>query len=328
MPETPGSERVEYTYNRAGFAALHPSVEPRRAGMLDVGDGHRVYWEASGNPQGKPALILHGGPGGCGTAQGRRFFSAQRYRIIAFDQRGCGRSTPLGGLRANTTAHLLQDIEALRRHLGVDRWLLFGGSWGATLALAYAQAHPQRVEAMVLRGVFTARAAELRWLYQGGAAHCFPDAWACFQAPIPADERDDMPRAYARRLAPGMDGEGALAAARAWCAWEDALMPQGQAAGQDGAAVLAMARVGAHYLSRNCFLPEGGLLAAAGRLRDIPGVIVQGRYDLVTPMRTAWDLCGAWPGARLQVVEGAGHASAEPGIMRCLVEAIDRFAGG
>ncbi|NYT70364.1 alpha/beta fold hydrolase [Pusillimonas noertemannii] len=359
------SSTVLYGPNRAGFAQLHPSIEPFDGGWLEEQDGHRVYWEASGNPQGEAVLLVHGGPGGAIWPRDRRFFDPRRYRIIAFDQRGCGRSTPSGELRANTTAHLINDMERLRIRLGVERWLLFGGSWGATLALAYAQAHPARVSKLVLRGVFLARSGELRWLYQGGAAHMHPQAWREFLRPIPEPQRSDVVARYAALLA-GPRTAAALALARGWCAWEEALMvgasraavPEGLTridivtAGSEadsaegvehahdgndvdagdaslhsgGLGIWVAARIGAHYLAHGGFLPEGALLAGAARLGGMRGSIIQGRYDLVTPLATAWALHKAWPGSMLRVVEGAGHASDEPGITRALLESVDGSA--
>jgi proline iminopeptidase len=328
-------------------AQMYQPIEPYDSGFIDAGGGHSIYWEACGNPSGKPALFLHSGPGGGCSANNRRLFDPDRYRIVLFDQRGCGRSRPHAsaeaGLRDNTTAHLVSDMEALRWRLEIDRWLLLGGSWGATLALAYAQTHPERVSAIVLRGVFTARQSELRWLYQEGASFLFPDAWERFVAAIPQGERGDMVAAYHVRLSAGKkggkedgDGGSAIAAARAWCAWEDAIMtllpdrhPASevrQDAGEDDAALLALARLEAHYFVHGAFLDEGQLIADAHRMRHIPGVIVQGRYDAVTPPATAWDLCRAWPQAELQIVPDAGHASTEPGILRRLIAATQAFA--
>src|SRR5260221_7689972 len=300
---------------------LYPPIEPYASGFLAVDGGHALYWELCGNPQGLPVLFLHGGPGGGCSANSRRFFDPARYRIILFDQRGCGRSTPSGSLAANTTAHLLADIEALRRALDVERWLLFGVSWGATLALAYAQQYPQYVNAMVLRAVFTARQSELDWLYRQGASHIFPEAWARFAAFIPEVERANLVAAYHARLTSG-DAAIETAAARVWCVWEDALGPfLPSPLLSDEAALLALARIETHYFMHRAFLDQGQLIANAQRLRDIPGVIVQGRYDVVTPPTTAWDLYRAWPGSKLQIVPDAGHASSEPGIMRELVVA-------
>lgn len=315
---------------RACADVRYPPLEPYASGLLDVGDGHRLYWEICGNPHGKPALFVHGGPGGGCTPGSRRFFDPARYRIVLFDQRGCGRSRAQAALHANTTHHLLDDIERLRRHLGIERWLLFGGSWGATLALAYAQAHPCRVDALVLRGVFTARRGELRWLYQEGASRLFPEAWDRFGAPIPASERGHMAEAYHRRLVCG-DAAVEAHAARTWCAWEETLssrLPDAGGAWPDPAADLALARIETHYLRQGAFLDEGQLIANAHRLRGIPGVIVQGREDAVTPAATACELQSSWPEARLHMVAHAGHASSDPGMASRLVAATDGFAGG
>ncbi len=308
----------------------YPPIEPYASGVLEVDGGHRVYWEACGNPQGTPALFLHGGPGGGCCRNDRRWFDPRRYRIVLFDQRGCGRSQPWAGVAENTTAQLIGDIETLRRHCGIERWLLFGGSWGATLALAYAQSHPSRVRAMVLRGVFTATRRELRWLYRDGAARLFPEAWAAFVAPIPVAERRDLIRAYHERLHCG-DPAVQMGAARAWCAWEDGLATldaRPAICAAENPAMLALARIESHYFRHRSFLTEGQLLADAHLLQGIPGVIVQGRYDAVTPPAAAWALSRAWPQAALQIVPDAGHASAEPGILRRLIMASDAFADG
>jgi proline iminopeptidase len=318
---------------------MYPPVEPYDSGSIEVDGGHRIYWEACGNPMGKPALFLHGGPGGGCSANNRRLFDPDRYRIILFDQRGCGRSRPHASavpeLRANTTADLVSDIETLRRTFEIERWLLLGGSWGATLALAYAQAHPERVSAMVLRGVFTARKSEFRWLYGEGASSLFPDAWERFIAPIPAAERSDLVAAYHARLGRrGGDPALAVAAARAWCAWEDEIMtllPDNREdmtpdPYRDDMSMLALARIETHYFVNGAFLEEGQLISNAHRMSAIPGVIVQGRYDAVTPLATAWDLHQAWPRAELRIVPGAGHASSEPGTLRCLIAATHAFA--
>jgi len=308
-------------------ANLYPPIEPHDNGFMNVGDGHRIYWEACGNPLGKPALFLHGGPGGACSANNRRLFDPECYRIILFDQRGCGRSLPHACIAANTTAHLVSDIEALRQALDIDRWLLLGGSWGASLALAYAQAHSQSVSALVLRGVFTARRAELRWLYLTGASCLYPEAWERFIAPIPGCERSDLIAAYHRRLACG-DTAVEMAAARSWCAWEDAIMtllPSSPSA-LDERQLLALARIETHYFVNRAFLEEGQLLSNAHRLGDIAGVIVQGRHDAVAPPATAWDLHKAWPQAQFHIVSDAGHASSEPGILRRLIAATDYFA--
>jgi len=314
----------------APAAAQYPPIEPYESGYLEVDGGHNLYWEACGNPFGKPALYLHGGPGGACSASNRRLFDPKRYRIILFDQRGCGRSLPHAALEANTTGHLIDDIERLRKRLGIERWLLCGGSWGSTLALAYAETYPECVSAMILRGIFTARQAELHWLYRDGASHLFPDAWADFVAPIGPDARSDLIGAYHAILTRG-EASHAIRAAHAWCAWEEAIMsvepaPRSPDHHENERALLALARIETHYFSHAAFLEEGQLIANARRLHDIPAVIVQGRYDLITPPTTAWDLYRAWPQADLQIVPGAGHASNEPGILRRLLAATDAFA--
>lgn len=314
--------------------SLYPPIQPYESGHLAVDGGHCFYWEACGNPRGRPALFLHSGPGGGCTANNRRLFDPKPYRIILFDQRGCGRSWPHASLEANTTAHLISDIETLRNWLGIQRWLLLGGSWGATLALAYAETHPERVTAMILRGVFTAQRSEFRWLYgEGGASRLCPEAWERFQAPIPEHERDDLVAAYHARLTIG-DPAVEQPAARAWCAWEDALIsaawpspPESADSFQnESVRLLALAQIEAHYALHGAFLEEGQLLGNAHRLRGIPGVIVQGGRDAVTPPRTALDLHAAWPRAELRVSQDAGHATCEPGILRELITATEDFA--
>ncbi|WP_079419069.1 prolyl aminopeptidase [Thiomonas intermedia] len=311
---------------------FYPPIEPFKTGLLDTGDGHQIYWELSGNPQGKPAVFLHGGPGSGCSPDHRRLFDPQRYCVLLFDQRGCGRSTPHASLENNTTWHLVADIERLRTLLGVDRWLVFGGSWGSTLALAYAQAHTARVSALVLRGIFTLRREELLWFYQEGASWLFPDLWEGFLAPIPEAERGDLIGAYRKRLT-GDDPEAQLACARAWSVWEGQtirLLPDAanaQMHAQD-AFSLAFARIENHYFVHQGWMDEGQLLRDAGKLAEVPGVIVQGRYDACTPVRTAWDLHRAWPQADFQLVPDAGHAYNEPGILSRLIEATDRFAAG
>ena len=312
--------------------SLYPEIEPYDHGLLDVGDGHRVYWELCGNPRGKPVVFLHGGPGGgCSPVQ-RRLFDPQKYRILLFDQRGCGRSLPYAELEANTTWHLVADIERLRGMIGVESWMVFGGSWGSTLALAYAQTHPERVSELVLRGIFTLRRAELLWYYQEGASWMFPDKWERFLALIPPEERGDLMAAYRRRLT---DPDPAVQrqAARAWSLWEGetiTLLPnQGYTdLFGDERYALAFARIENHYFVHEGFFEEGQLIRDAHRLKDIPGVIIQGRYDIATPPRTAWDLHKAWPEARFILVPDAGHAVSEPGIAHHLIEATDAFAGG
>ena len=309
---------------------LYPPIEPNRTGRLAVGPPHELYWEESGRPDGTPVVFVHGGPGG-GTSPGhRRYFDPAAYRIVLFDQRGCGRSTPHASLEANTTWDLVADMERLRESLGIDRWVVFGGSWGSTLSLAYAERHPERVRALVLRGIFLLRPHELRWFYQEGASFVFPDAWEAYLATIPEAERDDLIAAYHRRLT-SPDPEVRLAAARAWSVWEAStsrLRPDPHLVETFGADEFAeaFARIECHYFVHGGFFePRDQLLRDIDRIRTIPGVIVQGRYDVVCPMTTAWDLHRAWPEAELHVVGDAGHAAAEPGTVDRLVEATDRF---
>jgi len=309
---------------------LYPPIAPYDSGMLDTGDGHQVYWEVCGNPAGKPVVFLHGGPGaGCGPAH-RQLFDPEKYRIVLFDQRGCGRSLPHANLEANTTWHLVDDIERLRILLGITTWQVFGGSWGSTLALAYAQTHPQQVSELIVRGVFLLRQCELDWYYQEGASWLCPDRWEAFLAPIPAAERGDLMAAYRKRLT-GTDEAAKLEAARAWSRWEASTItlapnPAMIAQFNDAHFALAFARIENHYFVNHGFMEEAQLLANAACLQNIPGVIVQGRYDLATPARSAWELAQAWPKAQLYLVEGAGHAYNEPGILDRLIEATDHFA--
>jgi len=309
---------------------MYPAIEPYAHGYLDTGDGHQVYWELCGNPAGKPAVFLHGGPGGGCTPEHRRLFDPARYSVLLFDQRGCGRSTPYASLEHNTTWHLVDDIERLRTMLGVERWVVFGGSWGSTLALAYAETHPSRVKALIVRGIFTVRRAELHWYYQEGASWLFPDFWEAYLAPIPAAERGDLMAAYRRRLT-GTDLVAQHEAARAWSLWEGRtirLLPDAdlQAHFSDEHFALAFARIENHYFVHQGFMEEGQLLRDAHRLAGIPGVIVQGRYDAATPAKTAWELARAWPDARFQLIEGAGHAYNDPGILDALIAATDMHA--
>lgn len=315
------------------WQVLYPPLQIHRHGWLDVGDGHEIYWEECGNPRAPAALFVHGGPGvGC-TAHDRRWFDPARWRIVLFDQRGAGRSRPLGALRANTTTRLVSDIEALRVHLDVARWLVFGGSWGATLALAYAEKHPAQVLALVLRGVFTATAAESRWLYSAaGAATTHPRAWQrLHQAAVPSSHLLD---GLSMALNDGPSG-AALRAACAWWQWEQDLMApdRDSLAGAPAAppaighsALLAAARIGVHCARRGYFVAEGQLLAEASRLRDIPGVIVQGEEDTITPAQTASALHRAWPASQLHLVPRAGHASSHPIVAQRLIAATDAFA--
>ena len=310
---------------------LYPEIEPRETGMLDVGDGHSLYWERSGNPAGKPVVFLHGGPGGGSSPAHRRQFDPARYDILVFDQRGAGKSTPHASLDANTTWHLVDDIERLRSHFGIDRWMVFGGSWGSTLALAYAETHPSRVTELVLRGVFTFDQAEVDWLYkEGGASSLYPDGWDEFVAPIPERERDDLMSAYQRVLT-GNDPAARLTAATAWSKWEAVtvtLLPSAETEEHftDPEVAIAVARIENHYMANKGWLVEGQLLDGAAKLRGIPGVIVQGRHDCCTPPRAAWALHKAWPEADLQIIPDGGHLFSEPGVLDGLIRATDRFA--
>ncbi len=318
---------------RPGRDGLYPAIEPYRSGRLKVSPLHRLYFEESGNPRGKPVVVLHGGPGGGTDARMRTFFDPRRYRIVLFDQRGCGRSTPRASLEENTTWDLVADIEKLREHLGIEQWQVFGGSWGSTLALAYAQKHPQRVTELVLRGIFLLRRSELEWFYQNaeGAASLFPDLWEQYIKPIPEEERYDMMRAYYRRLT-STDAKERNAAARAWSIWEGATSflrsnPDYIAKFKASAFAAAFARIECHYFVNGGFLDsDDQLLRDVPKIRHIPGVIVQGRYDVVCPMRSAWHLHRAWPEAKMVVVPDAGHSAFEPGIARALREATDGFA--
>ena len=307
---------------------LFPEIGPYETGYLPLSESHVMYWEQVGNPRGLPVLFLHGGPGaGAGTVH-RRFFDPAHWRLIVYDQRGAGRSRPLGGLDANTTPHLVTDIETLRKHLGVEQFLLFGGSWGSTLALAYAQAHPDRVSGCVLRGVFLGRKSEVDWFLQG-IAGIFPDVHAAFLNFLPEAERDDLLGNYLRRL---IDPDPAvhMPAARAWSVFEGScstLLPSPETVSsfaQDRSA-LGLARIEAHYFAHGLFLPLNGLLADMPRIAHIPAEIVQGRYDMICPARTAFDLAAAWPSARLSIIPDAGHSALEPGVRRALVSAVERF---
>ncbi len=313
---------------------LYPPLEANRHAWLDVGDGQRLYWEESGNPDGKPVVFLHGGPGGASAPFHRQFFDPQAYRIVLFDQRGCGRSTPHiadgASLETNTTGNLVADIEKLRTHLGVERWQVFGGSWGSTLALAYAQAHPERVTELVLRGIFLLRRKEIDWYYNGAAGYVYPDEWEKFLAPVPPDERDgDLVSVY-HRLLHSPDEAVATAAAIAWTTWESstsALLPQPDRVAETAEPrfALAFARIENHYFVNGGFFDEGRLLRDIDRIAEIPGVIVQGRHDIVCPAVSAWDLHRAWPNSELHIVADAGHAASEPGIAHHLIEATDKF---
>ena len=310
---------------------LYPPIKPYDTGQLDVGDGHYMYYEQSGNPLGKPVVYLHGGPGaGCSSVQ-RRVFDPERYRIILFDQRGCGKSTPYACLDNNTTWHLVADMELLRNHIALDRWQLCGGSWGATLALAYAETFPERVTEIILRGVFTMRKSEVDWYYQDGASRIFPDRWEKFLLPIPVEEQDSLIAAYYRRLT-GDDKSIQLEAARAWSIWEGStisLYSHPTRIESFGAArfALAFARIECHYfIHEGWFAKDGWLIDCAGVLSNIPTTIIQGRYDICTPVKTAWDLYKAMPHTDLRVIPDAGHSLDEPGILDALICATDRFS--
>jgi proline iminopeptidase len=314
---------------------LYPPIEPYDSGFLDAGHGDRVYWEVCGNPAGKPVVMIHGGPGGGCSPGHRRQFDPEAYRIVLFDQRNCGRSLPPASdpsvsLEHNTTWNLVADIELLREHLGIDRWQVFGGSWGSALALAYAETHPDRVTELVLRGIFTLRPFELYWYYQEGASLLFPDLWERYVEPIPEDERDDLIMAFHSRLN-DPDPSTRLPAAKAWSVWEGStitLVPSPDVIEEhsDDAYAVTFARIENHYFVNEGFLEENQLIRDVDKIRHIPCVIVQGRYDLATPAATAWDLHRAWPEAEFHLVDDAGHAYTEPGILHHLIDATDRFA--
>ncbi|MGH3940009.1 MAG: prolyl aminopeptidase [Pseudonocardiaceae bacterium] len=311
---------------------LYPEVEPYRTGFLRVSDLHEIYWEESGNPRGKPVVFVHGGPGGCTDPKQRRFFDPSAYRIVLFDQRGCGKSRPHACLTDNTTWHLVADLERIREELDIRRWQVFGGSWGSTLALAYAEKHPDRVTELVLRGIFLVRKQEIDWFYQRGADAIFPDAWEEFLAPIPAEEHGDLLHAYYARLT-SEDPVLQRRAAKAWSGWEGKtsclyMNPELIARTSEDEFALAFARIECHYfVNRAFFERDGELVANVGCIRHIPTVIVQGRYDVVCPMASAWTLHRAFPEADLRIVPDAGHSALEPGNLHELIEATDRFRG-
>ncbi len=308
---------------------LYPPVEPYCQGMLPVSPLHSLYYEEAGNPKGQPVVFLHGGPGGGIIPLYRRFFDPDKWRIVLFDQRGCGQSTPHAELTDNTTWDLVDDIEKLRSHLSIDQWTIFGGSWGSTLALAYAQTHPARCNGLILRGIFMLRSSEIQWFYQSGASYLFPDAWEGYLAPIPEGEHSDLVTAYYQRLT-SADEQTRQTAARAWSIWEAStskLIPDADLIERFGSGSFAdaFARIECHYfINKGFFDSDNQLLANVDRIRHIPAVIVQGRYDVVCPMTSAWDLHRAWPEAEFVLVAEAGHSATEPGIISALVEATDR----
>jgi len=313
--------------------ALYPEIQPYETGMLDVGDGHSLYWELSGNPDGKPVVFLHGGPGGGSSPEHRRQFNPDKYKILVFDQRGCGKSTPYASLEANTTWHLVDDIEKLRTKVAkVDKWQVFGGSWGSTLSLAYGQKYPERVTELVLRGIFLFDQNEIDWMYsEGGASQIYPDKFEDFLGAIPEDERANLVEAYRKRLTSD-DPDVRLAAAKAWSKWEGdivTLLPSPSTIEHftSPEVAVAVARIENHYMENHGWIEEGQLLRDASKLRGIPGVIVQGRHDTCTPPVAAWRLKAAWPEVELNIIPDGGHLFSEPGVLDGLIRATDRFAG-
>jgi proline iminopeptidase len=309
---------------------FYPPIEPFKTQMLRVSELHTIYVEQCGNPKGKPIIFLHGGPGGGCTADHRRFFDPKVYNIILYDQRGCGRSIPHAELRENTTWDLVKDIETIRTNLNIESWVVFGGSWGSTLALAYGVTHPDRCKALILRGIFLCRPSELQWFYQDGASHVFPDTWEKYWNYIPENERGNLIKAYHKRLT-SADENTRLEAARVWSKWEASasylfVSPEAVEVYEEPHKALAFAGIENHYFMNNAFFKtENYLLEQAKQLKDIPGVIVQGRYDMVCPARSAWELHQAWPQSQLRIIADAGHAASEPGIRSALIEAADSY---
>jgi proline iminopeptidase len=309
---------------------FYPAIEPNKKGFLKVSDLHEIYYEESGNPEGAPIVFLHGGPGGGTDADQRRFFDPHAYRIVLFDQRGCGQSKPHAELKENTTWDLVSDIEKIREYLKIEKWVVFGGSWGSTLALTYAVTHPARVKGLILRGIFLCRPEELQWFYQQGASWIFPDVWEKYWNYIPADERSNMMKAYYSRLTSD-NSETRLTAAQIWSQWEAATSrlfvdaKSIEAYGEPEKA-LAFARIECHYFMNNAFFPSNNyLLENIEKIKGIPGVIIQGRYDVVCPAKSAWDLHRLWPEAEIKFIPDAGHAAAEPGTRAALIEATDQM---
>lgn len=309
---------------------LFPEIEPYDFGFLSVGDDHEIYWETSGNPDGKPVVFVHGGPGGGTAPKQRQFFDPVHYRIVLFDQRGCGKSIPLGSLVNNDTQHLISDMEELRTQLAIESWLVFGGSWGSTLSLAYAQAHPERTEALILRGIFLSRQKELDWfMSKDGMGAIFPEAYDDFIASLPEEEHADIFNSFYARLT-DPDPAIHMPVAKAWSGYEGScvsLLPDPEiiAASREDNLALSRARIEAHYFNHRSFLPEKGLLGHMDKIRHIPAVIVHGRYDIVCPITTAYELSKAWPEAEFRVIDDAGHSASEPGVCTALVEAMEKF---
>ncbi len=308
----------------------YPPIEPNQTGVLDVGSGHHLYWEESGDPKGLPVIFLHGGPGSGTEPNHRCYFNPKVYRIVLMDQRGCGKSQPHSNLRDNTTWHLVDDIERLRKHLHIEKWVVFGGSWGSTLSLAYAETYPTRVLGLILRGIFLGRSKELKWFYQFGAHHIFPDQWEKYLDPIPIAERGDLLQAYYRRLT-SSDNSIRKIAASAWSSWEGAALklifdPDLFMQFTEDLHADALARMECHYFVHRCFFKtDNWLIEHIDPIRNIPAVIIQGRYDIICPMENAWELHKAWPEAQFEVIKDAGHAASEPGITDALVRATDNF---
>jgi proline iminopeptidase len=309
---------------------LFPAIEPYQQHTVEVSDGHSLYVEECGRSDGLPVVFVHGGPGAACESYHRQFFDPEIYRIVLFDQRGCGRSVPHAALEGNTTQALLSDMEVIRTRLGIDRWIVFGGSWGSTLGLVYAETYPDRVLGLVLRGIFLCRPRDIHWFYQDGASYLLPDQWKEYQRPIPESEQHEMVAAYYRRLT-GEDEIARLAAAKAWSLWEacaSTLLPKAAVVEHfvNPKTALSLARIECHYFMNDSFLSEDQIIRNASRLQEIPGVIVHGRYDMVCPLEQAWALHEAWPGARLQIIPDAGHSATEPGIVDALITATNQFA--
>jgi len=309
---------------------LFPAIEPYQKHTVEVSGGHSLYVEECGRPDGLPVVFVHGGPGAACERYHRQFFDPEIYRIVLFDQRGCGRSVPHAALESNTTQALLSDMEFIRTELGIDRWIVFGGSWGSTLGLVYAETYPERVLGLVLRGIFLCRPRDIHWFYQGGASCLLPDQWRDYQRPIPVAEQHDMVGAYYRRLT-GADEIAKMAAAKAWSLWEahaSTLLPKAAVVDHfvNPKTALSLARIECHYFMNDSFLSEDQIIRNAYRLQEIPAVIVHGRYDMVCPLEQAWALHEAWPGARLQIIPDAGHSATEPGIVDALITATNQFA--